>query len=206
MNITLAIKIDGTERRRRNVQLMHIIGGFLLLIKASEYYRLLEYRDFIRVLPFLAIGAVSLAYGFFRRRIDPDGSRNASLRLAQAVSFALLGFLAMPGGRSIEFIGSFVWSGMALVLLYTERRAFRETELLLKEEGIWVPGYYRDYHLTWSTLSDAVVRTDFVTLFHKENKYLQFTIDQQLSEPEAVAINEFIRQQLEKAKAAQPAS
>ncbi len=84
---TVAVKIEGLEKRRRSTALVHIIVGFFLLIKCIDLYKYLDEKSITPLLPFAFVGILSLIYGFFRKRIDISAKHNIALRFLQTVSF-----------------------------------------------------------------------------------------------------------------------
>ena len=195
---TVAVKIEGMDRRRRSTGLVHAILGFFLLIKSFDLFQYLESRSLSPTLPFLLIGAVSIFYAFFRNRIDPTAKHNAGLRLLQTVTFFSFGFLMYRIGKSIDYLSLFVWGFLTLILFFSEKRVFKDTVITFSENGILIPGSYRDYLVEWASLESVVVRHDFITLFHRGKKYLQYQVLQDLSELELVKMNAFCREQIEK--------
>jgi hypothetical protein len=194
---TVAVKIEGMDRRRRNTSLVHAILGFFLLIKSFDLYHYLGSTSLVPILPFLLVGAVSLFYAFFRNRVDITAKHNAGLRLLQTVTFFSFGFLMYRIGKSIDYISLFVWGLLTLILFFSEKRIFKETVITISENGILIPGSYRDYLVSWPTLESVTVRYDFITLFHRGKKYLQYQVLQDLSELELVKMNAFCREQIE---------
>jgi hypothetical protein len=194
---TVVVKIEGMDRRRRSTSLVHAILGFFLLIKAFDLYHYLESRSLVPILPFLAVGAISLFYAFFRNRVDVTAKHNAALRLLQSVTFFSFGFLMYRMGKSIDYISLFIWAFLTLLLFFSEKRVFKDTLLTFSENGILIPGSYRDYLVEWSSLESVVVRNDFITLFHRGKKYLQYQVLQDLSELELVKMNAYCKEQIE---------
>jgi hypothetical protein len=86
---------------------------------------------------------------------------------------------------------------LTLILFFSEKRVFKDTLIKLTEKGVYIPGTYREYLVDWQTLEDVVVRHDFVTLFHRGKKYLQYQVLQDLSELELVKMNAFCKEQIE---------
>lgn len=195
---TVAVKIEGMDRRRRSTGVVHAILGFFLLIKSFDLYHYLESRSLLPTLPFLLVGVVSLFYAFFRQRIDPTAKHNSALRLLQCITFFSFGFLLFRLGKTVDYMSLFVWALLSLLLIFTEKKIFKETVLTFAEKGILIPGTYRDYLVQWPTLESAVIRHDFITLFHKGEKYLQYQVLQDLSELELVKMNAFCKEQIEK--------
>jgi hypothetical protein len=48
----------------------------------------------------------------------------------------------------------------------------------------------------WDKLGDVVVRHDFITIFHKDRKYLQYQVMQSLSDLEIAQITGFCKEQM----------
>jgi hypothetical protein len=194
---TVAVKIEGMDRRRRSTSVVHAILGFFLLIKSFDLYNYLDGRSLLPILPFLLVGVVSLFYAFFRNRVDLTAKQNPALRLLQTITFFSFGFLMMRLGKSIDYIGLFMWGVLTFLLFFSERRVFKETWLNFSEKGVLIPGTYRDYLVEWTNLETVVVRHDFITLFHRGKKYLQYQILQDLSELEVVKMDAFCKEQIE---------
>lgn len=195
---TVLVKVDGFDSRRRNSALLHIVLGFYLVLKAFDFYGYSEFSNFFSILPVLAVAAASLYYGFFRRRIDPSGRHNVSLRIIQATTFIAFGIAMIKVGKQIDYYGLFVWAILTVLLLVSERKIFTDTIIYFQKEGVKVPGYYKDYLLEWPELEEVVVRHDFITIFNKNKKYLQFQVMQTLSELEVAKMNAFCKEELEK--------
>ena len=194
---TIAVKIEGMDRRRRSTSLVHAIIGFFLLIKSFDLYNYLDGSSLVPLVPFLLVGGLSLFYAFFRNRVDITAKHNAGLRLLQTVTFFSFGFLMLRLGKSMDYIGLFIWGLLTLILFFSEKRVFKDTLLQLTDKGILIPGTYREYLVDWGTLEDVVVRHDFITLFHKGKKFLQYQVLQDLSELELVKMNAFCREQID---------
>ena len=200
---SITVKIDDIEKRRRNAGILHILIGFLLIIKTADYYRLIEYRNFLPVLPMLLIGSLSLFYGIFRKRIDRSFRYNFLLRLLQLICFTYLGIIVVNVGRSIEYIGNFIFAFLSLILLFNEKRIFQETTIFLDDQGVMIPGSYKDHLVKWDELTEVVVREDFITFFHIRQKYLQYKVNQDLSTLEVTKMNAYCKEKIELAALAE---
>ena len=195
---SVLVKIEGIESKRRSAGLLHIVIGFFLLLKGADYYKLLEYKNFIPVIPVLLIASISLFYGFFRSKLDRSAQYNFWLRLIQVITFTYLGFLMLGVGRTIDYIGVFVFAFLSIILMFSERRIFQESTIFLDENGIKIPGYYRDNIVKWQDLANVVVREDFITLFHVRQKYIQYQVQQDLSTLELAKMNAFCKEHIER--------
>jgi hypothetical protein len=194
---SITVKIEGIESRRRSAGLLHMVIGFFMIVNAATYYRFTAYSNFLPVIPFLLVASVSLFYGVFRRKLDWNARYNYWLRLVQVVSFTVLGILLTTVGRTIDYMGVFVFTALSIILLFSERRIFQETIITLDDKGISIPGYYRDHFIDWNELSEVVVREDFITFFHIKQKYLQYQVKQDLSTLEVAKMNAFCREKIE---------
>jgi hypothetical protein len=194
---SITVRIEGIESRRRSAGLLHIVIGFFMIVNASNYYRFTEYKNIFPVALALLIASISLFYGFFRRKMDLSAHYNYWLRLVQLVTFTALGFLMLGTGRPADYTGVFVFALLCIVLLFSERKIFHPTVIYLTDAGVKVPGYYRDHLVKWEEISEAVVREDFITIFHVNQKYLQFQVLQDLSILEVAKMNAFCKEKIE---------
>lgn len=194
----IAVKIDGFESRRRSAGFLHIMMGLFLIAKGADYYRLIQYKSFIPLTPILLIASFSLFYGLFRKRVDPSAHYNYWLRLIQVLTFTVLGVLMANVGRTIDYISVFTFVLLCIILMFSERRIFMDTTISIDEAGIKIPGYYRDHLIKWDSLSNVIVREDFITIFHIKQKYLQYQVLQDLSTLEVAKMNAFCKEQIER--------
>lgn len=194
---SIAVKIEGIESRRRSAGILHIVIGFFMIFNASNYYRITNYKNLLPVAFILLVASISLFYGFFRRRMDLSAHYNYWLRLIQVISFTSLAVLMTATAKPTEYIGVFVFAFLCIVLTFSERRIFQQTTIYFSEDGIKIPGYYRDHLLKWDELSEVIVREDFLTLFNTSQKYLQYQVMQDLSTLEVAKINAFCKDKVE---------
>lgn len=194
---SVAVKIEGMDRRRRTTGYMHIIIGFFLLIKTVDLNNLFLEKNTTRLLPFLLVAGLSLFYGFFRARIDAAAKYNGPLRVLQFVTFGLFGVVMMQTGKRFDYVVLFIWALVIFLLLFSEKRLFAKTILKITANGIHIPGTYKEHLVRWNALESTTIRHDFITLFHRNKKYLQYQVMQDLSELEIVKMNAFCREKIE---------
>lgn len=194
---SVTVKIEGIESRRRSAGILHAVVGFFMIFNASNYYRNTDYKNLLPVAFILLVASVSLFYGFFRKRMDLSAHYNYWLRLVQVTAFTVLGFLVIGTGRPTDYIGVFLFALLCIVLMFSERRIFQQTTIYFKDEGIQIPGYYRDHLVKWEELSEVVVREDFLTIFNANQKYLQYQVTQDLSTLEVAKMNAFCKEKVE---------
>ena len=193
----VTVKIDDIQKRRRSAALLHVVIGLFLLTKGSDYYKYIEYKSFLPVLPVFAVSLFSIIYGIFKRQIDPLSQWNYWLRLAQVVSFTFLIIVFLKLGKPLDYWSVLFFAALTILLLFSERRIFNETIIYFDENGIRIPGSYREHLVEWRNVSEVVVREDFLTIFHVGKKYLQFQVMQDLSTLEIVKMNAFCKERIE---------
>jgi hypothetical protein len=80
--------------------------------------------------------------------------------------------------------------------MFTERKVFHDAQLEVKTEGIHIPGYLKTHVVPWAIIENLVVRTDYVTILRRDQKYVQLEILNDVSQQEIEAINQFSQQQI----------
>ncbi len=100
-------------------------------------------------------------------------------------------------GNIIDYLGLFIFAFLCLFVLFSEKKIFVDTIILLGDKGVLVPGYYKDHLIPWKDIKNLVVREDFLTLFHQKQKYLQFEVMQTLSPLELAKMNAFCKEKME---------
>lgn len=198
---TVAVKIEGMDRRRRTTSLMHAVVGFFLLIKSFDLYHYAVEKSLLKVLPFLVVAGASLFYAFFRTRIDLAARYNNPLRLLQFTTFLSFCIVMLKAGKQFDAVILLVWAFVTFLLIFSEKKIFADTALKFTDEGIRVPGSYKEHVVEWSVLESVTVRHDFITLFHRGKKYLQYQVVQDLSELEVVKLNAFCKEKIENSRA-----
>lgn len=193
----ITVRIEDVERRKRSVGLLHVIAALFLIVKAADYYRLLEFKNFMPIAPMVLIAAISMFYGFFRKKVDFSARFNSKLRLLQFTAFLILAIVFMNSGRTLDIVAVVIFAFMCLLLFFTEKKIFAGTDIVLDENGVTVPATFKDVLVPWKDLSEVIVREDFVTLFHVGQKYLQFQVMQDLSTLEIAKLNAFCREKIE---------
>lgn len=197
----IPVKVEGIEKRKRSVGLFHILAGLFLSANASLLYKHLEYTGFWMLLPIYVASVTSVIYGSFRKRLDVTYKHNRLLRIVQLLTFLVLATFEVNSGSAIRSLSLFLWTGISLVLLMTERLLFKCPSIKLSKEGIYAPGSIAMRKIGWSDLESVVVRPDYITFnYNNRNEYLQFEILEVLTGTEIERINLFCNEQLSKAE------
>lgn len=192
----ISVKLEGIERRKRSTGLLHIVAGFFLVLNTGSYYSNTSNVNLSLMVPVYIVALVSLGYGAFRKKVDPAARYNHWIRVLQFLTFA---FLSISLGHLISTLplaSLILWAVVILFLMFTERKMFEDTDLQIKEEGIFVPGYFRSHVIPWQLMEAFVLRPDFLTITRKDQKYVQLELLKGLTATEIQAINSFCRNQI----------
>jgi hypothetical protein len=193
---TIAIKIEGIERRKKSTGLLHLAAGFFLLAKTLDFFKYNQYQKFITVLPFLLVVLLCLFYGFFKRKLDKEGTYNHWVRTLEFLAFSILGILMINKGKPIDYFILFTWSIICLFLMFTERKMFHDAKMFFKQEGIFIPGYFYNRQIFWNNIKEIVTRQDFITIFYRNDKFLQYEVMTLLNNDDLVEIDRFCKTQI----------
>ena len=193
----IAIKIDGIERRKRSTGLFHIVAGLFLVANTAEYYKDSGFKNFVSALPIFIVGAGSLVYGLFRKKLDPNANFNHWVRVSQFLMFSILAVLMLQSKIEFRNISLLLWAAICIMLLFTERKIFHDAFLLFGKSSITIPGYFSNKVIPWSVIENIVVRQDFVTIYYPNNRYMQYEMLAEVTDTEIKQINHFCQQQIE---------
>lgn len=191
----IPVKIDAIEKRKRATAPLHLIAGFFLLGIAaflSSNVRL----TFLSLLPVYFVATGSIGYGVLRKKADPLGKFNHWVRTFQFLTFAMLAIHTVHLFSNVKVASLILWGIVILFLMFTERRVFHDTDIIVKTEGIYVPGYFTGHLIPWYNIRDLVMRNDFITVTKSNNKFLQLEVLKNFSDVELDQINEYSRQKI----------
>ncbi len=192
----IPVKIEGIEKRKRSTGILHVIAGLYLITIAGDFYKHLNYQDFFKVLPVYLVSAISIAYGFLRKRIDNVAHYNPWVRMLQFVTFTILAIVFTNFARGVSYFGLILWSIVTLFLIFTERKVFHDMVMQIKDDGIHIPGYFTRHIIPWSIVMDFILRADYVTISRTNHKYVQLELLDNIDTSELTAINDFSRQKI----------
>ena len=192
----LSVKIEGIERRKRSTGLLHIVAGLFLVSNGSSFYKNFGYQNFAPLIPIFIVGLISLIYGLFRKKLDARATYNHWIRLAQFLTFCGLGFMYTAHNADWKYIFLFLWAITILFLMFTERKIFHDTDIQLKKEGVYIPGYFTSHQIPWHVIEDFVIRQDYVTIFRKNQKFVQLEMLEKIDAEEISKMNSFCKEQI----------
>lgn len=177
----LAVKLHDIERRKRTTGLLHIAAGFYLLLTSLDYWMVQPDRVFLNTVPFFIVALLSLLYGVLKKFHDPQAKLNRWVRLMQVCAFTVLAMDFIPVGKTLSVILLFAWAVGCLLLMFTERKVFHDAEMLFNRDGIFIPGYFSNRRLFWTSITDVVIRPDYITIFQSNDTFLQYEVLKKLN-------------------------
>ncbi len=193
---SILIKREGIERRKRSTGLLHILAGLFLMVNAIAYFEQLGYKRLLPVLPFFLVAMLSLIYGLFRNKIDPAAQYNHWVRMLQFLMFSLLGIFMLKSKMEFKNLSLFIWAVICIPLLFTERKIFHDAALTFNQNNIMIPGYFSNKVVPWSSISNVIIRADFVTIHYPDNKYVQYEVLDNVPLKEIEKINQFCQEKI----------
>ena len=177
----LPVKLHDIERRKRTTGVLHIAAGFFLLLKSFDYYSLQHFMHFLNLLPFFIAALLSLLYGFLKKKHDPQTRLNRWVRLMQVCAFTILGIDFITFNKTFSVVVLFAWAIGCLLLMFTERKVFHDAEMLFNQDGIFIPGYFTNQRLFWTSIQDVIIRPDYITIFRQNETFLQYEVLKKLN-------------------------
>lgn len=191
----IPVRIEAIEKRKRATAPLHLIAGFFLLGNAASLSYDAQF-SFLSLLPVYLVAVASIVYGLFRKKADPLGKFNHWVRTLQFLTFAMLAIYTVNLFSNVKVASLITWGIVILFLMFTERKVFHDTDVTIKADGVFVPGYFTGHLVPWHNISDLVLRTDFITVSKTNNKFLQLEVVKVFSADEIEQINEYSRQQV----------
>lgn len=191
------VRLDGIERRKRSTGLLHVVAGFFLIASTGIYFGQNPEVQLVWVVPVYLVAGVSLLYGFMRKKIDPGARFNHWVRVLQFLTFALLAMTLLKDASPARVASLAIWAIVVVFLMFTERKIFHDTDLLVKTDGVTVPGYLRNHLLPWSEIESFILRNDYLTITRKNQKYVQLELMEDIAPEDIRQINAFCDRQLQ---------
>lgn len=196
----IRVKLEGLEKQRRNLPILHLAAGFILLAKTLDYIHGFRFQNTVSAIPFFIVALLSIIYGFRMKKWDASGKYNPWLRLLQLGFFAILGILFLSVRGVIDEVIVFVYGAICAYLFVVEKKIFEDAYLQLDGKGIELPGADNNKLLEWKKIKDVVARPDYITIFKDNNQYLQLELLQAEAAEKLETINQFAKQQIKQNK------
>lgn len=197
--LSVTIIAGSFERRRNNSGLLHAFTGFLLVLKTMEWLRKVPSHKQWIALIFLAIGLSVVVFGLMGKRIFPARYNTWSKRffVLEGICFLALSILFIPSGKPVDFTFTIAWTLLCGFFYYSEKRIENPAVITLRDSGVTIPGILQDRLIPWNEIESVVLRSDFITINKKNNKYLQFELAEEDGESFREAFNTYARAKTE---------
>lgn len=189
----LPVKLDSLERRKKTGWLLHLLCGFFLVISSAPLFRMGQLWPAVSI---CVVAVLSIAYGFAARKGMHRAGWNTALRLFQVTAFASLLLLFQHTAQTVQLVSLFFWMALIAVTGLSERKLYANDGLLLRNDGIILPGYFNMQVMPWSLVKEIVLRADYLTIFRSNDTYVQLEMAKLLPPVERERINEFCRGQI----------
>jgi hypothetical protein len=99
-------------------------------------------------------------------------------------------------GATVDAVFLFLWAAGCSFLALSERHLFHPAIVSFTDDGVCMPGTFSQRRLPWNNLADVVVRPDYLTIFKKDNRYLQLEVAHAPVKEELEELALFCKQQL----------
>lgn len=195
---SVSIIAGAFERRKNNSGLLHGFTGFLLVLKTMDWVRNVppdkQWPSFF----FLGAGLVFALFGLTGKRIILSFSRwSKILFLLEGLCFLILTMLFLPAGKPVDLTFTIAWTLLCVFFYYSEKRIEGPAMVSLTETGVLIPGIIKNKLIPWQEIESVVLRSDFLTINKKNNRYYQFEVAEEDGESFREAFNLYAQSKIE---------
>lgn len=180
------------ERRRNNTGLLHGFTGFLLVLKTLEWVRKLPPEKQWFSFFFLIAAILFVCFGLIGKRfISSYSAWSKRLFILEGLCFLTLSILLIPVGKPVDLTFTVIWTLLCGFFYLTEKRIEKPATVTLQDNGVIVPGVLKNKLIPWPQIESVTLRTDYLTINQKNNKYFQFEVDVENGESFRAAFNNY---------------
>lgn len=115
---------------------------------------------------------------------------NTVIRYIEACIMAIIGVVLLLYTQWFNGISGTIWSIILTYLATIERSIFKPQQIFIHKLGITYSYVIKPITILWNTIENIVIRSDYISIFKKNNRYIQFEITDDLSDAELKEINE----------------
>lgn len=189
---------DAFEKRKNNSGLLHLFTGFLLIIKTIDWVkRIPAEKPWISFL-FLGASFLFVLFGIWGKRMIPAFTTwSKRFFLLELLCFLCLSLLLIPGGRPVDLTFTIAWTILCGFFYYTEKRVESPAVVRLTEQGVIIPSMMKDKLYRWDQIASVLLRSDYLTINKKNNKYYQFEVTEENSENFVIEFNRYAAEKTE---------
>lgn len=194
----VTIVSDAFERRKNNTGLLHLFTGFLLIIKAMDWVKRATPEKQWWVFLFLGAGFLFILFGLWGKRFSASFTAwSKRFFIAEMLCFLILTTLFIPVGKPVDFTFTIAWTLLCIFFYYTENRIEKPAIVTLTEQGIVIPGLLNNKLLPWKEMESVVLKTDYLTINKKSNRYYQFEVVEENGESFIAEFNRYAAGKIE---------
>lgn len=147
---------------------------------------------------FLGAGFLFLLFGLWGKRLTVSFTTwSKRFFLIELFCFLCLSLLFITKGRPIDILFTVAWTVVCGIFYHTEKRIVLPAVVTLTEHGIMIPHLLQDKLLPWSQVENIVLRSDYLTINKKNNKYYQFEVVEENGEHFIAEFNKYAAGKIE---------
>ena len=190
---------ESFEKRKNNTGMLHLFTGFLFIIKTMDWVkRTSPEKQWISFL-FLGAGFLFVLFGFWGKRMTPAFTTwSKRFFLSELLCFLCLSLLLLPKGRPVDLTFTIAWTILCGFFYYTEKRLEFPAVVTLTQQGIILPGLLKNKLLYWEDVERVTLRSDYLTINKKNNKYYQFEVAEENGERFVAEFNGYAESKMTK--------
>ncbi len=115
---------------------------------------------------------------------------NTVVRYSQSLWMCVVGILLLTHAHWLSGINGILWSIVFAFLAKVEQCIFKQQQIMINAKEVSYSNILFSTTLAWGTIEKIVARNDYISIFKKNNHYLQFEITDDLSDAQLKEINE----------------
>jgi len=178
------------QKQIRSARLLHLLTSFLFIFNAWIDFQQ-STPSLLFVTSQIACSLLVFTYVLFGKHLTSNTVRsNLYFRLLEIASFSYAAWyflsslhLLLQGSLTMATLVGLVY------LMFMERNIFKPVSVVLNEQGILLPGMSKAKLLSWKEIDNLRIRNDFISINTKDNRFLQYEINQVLSDKEIDEMN-----------------
>jgi hypothetical protein len=178
------------EKQIKSARLLHLLTSFLFMFNAWIGFRQ-PTPPLLFVVSQIALSLIISVYVVLGKTLIKDVARsNFIFRLLETAGFCYASwyFFSEMNERLQGSLSIATLMGI-LYLMLMERKIFNSAHITLSEKGIRLPGLPKSDLLKWDQIENIRIRSDFASINTKDNRFLQYEINEVLSDAEIDEIN-----------------
>jgi len=182
------------EQQIKAARLLHLLVSFLMMSNAWTAFQQAT-PPLLFIVVQIALSILVFVFAISGKKLTPDRKRmNTVFRLMEiiGITYAAWHFLTVV---NIFITGSLQIATLAglIYLLMSERFIYNPVRITLNEKGIHLPGATKKIVLAWTSVENMRIRNDYISINTKDNRFLQYEINEVLSDEYLDEMNAWCR-------------